>query len=208
MPKETVVMNDNPTVSDKVIDNNEEISVTNETNESNNTEARNSEDANLIVETGEGSVEKNNVTAVTTIVEEDVESVNPINNTINPDSSNVNTYPVKKIEQKSVSKFNNNENVKKDSSNTFKVMFGNNEVFNVNFLTLEILNRIFNENFTNGMLLFYIDGKLVFNDTVTDDLSVIIFKILEDYMGNHEIKAVFTDDNGNTNNYVDNIYIS
>ena len=87
-------------------------------------------------------------------------------------------------------------------------MFGNNEVFNVNFLTLEILNRIFNENFTNGMLLFYIDGKLVFNDTVTDDLSVIIFKILEDYMGNHEIKAVFTDDNGNTNNYVDNIYIS
>ncbi len=78
---------------------------------------------------------------------------------------------------------------------------------NANYLDLKSLNNIFNQNFTNGHLLVYIDGKLVFNGTTTDDLSLIIYNLINLLSGNHEIKVVFTDENGNTNNYTENITV-
>jgi predicted outer membrane repeat protein len=76
-----------------------------------------------------------------------------------------------------------------------------------NKLTLGVLNQIFNKDFTNGYLLVYIDGKLVFNATTTDNLLQIIFDLLSLLSGNHEIKVVFTGDDGNTNTYIENITI-
>lgn len=76
-----------------------------------------------------------------------------------------------------------------------------------NKLTLDVLNHIFNKDFRNGHLLVYIDGKLVFNATTTDDLLLIIFDLLDLLFGNHEIKVVFTDNDGNTNTYTENITI-
>ena len=76
-----------------------------------------------------------------------------------------------------------------------------------NKLTLDILNQIFNKDFRNGHLLVYIDGILVFNATTTDDLTQIIIDLLSLLFGKHEIKVVFTDGNGNTNNYTENITI-
>ena len=76
-----------------------------------------------------------------------------------------------------------------------------------NKLTLDVLNHIFNKDFTNGHLLVYIDGKLVFNATTTDNLLQVIFDLLNLLSGNHEIKVVFTDNSGNTNTYTENITI-
>ena len=76
-----------------------------------------------------------------------------------------------------------------------------------NKLTLDVLNQIFNKDFRNGHLLVYIDGKLVFNATTTDNLLQIIFDLLNLLSGNHEIKVVFTDNGGNTNTYTENITI-
>ena len=76
-----------------------------------------------------------------------------------------------------------------------------------NKLTLDVLNQIFNKDFRNGHLLVYIDGILVFNATTTDDLTQIIIDFLSLLFGKHEIKVVFTDGNGNTNNYTENITI-
>jgi predicted outer membrane repeat protein len=76
-----------------------------------------------------------------------------------------------------------------------------------NKLTLWVLNQIFNKDFRNGYLLVYIDGILVFNATTTNNLTQIIVDLLNFLFGNHEIKVVFTDSNGKTNNYTENITI-
>ncbi|AWX31744.1 hypothetical protein [Methanosphaera sp. BMS] len=76
-----------------------------------------------------------------------------------------------------------------------------------NQLTLGVLNQIFNQNFTNGHLLVYIDGKLVFNATTTDDLSQLIYNLLDLLSGNHEIKVEFTDNENQTNTFKENINI-
>lgn len=78
---------------------------------------------------------------------------------------------------------------------------------NNNYLTLNRLNNIFNQNFTNGHLILYIDGKIVFNATTTDDLSEIIFDLLKLLTGNHELKVEFTDSTGKTNIYTENITV-
>ena len=56
--------------------------------------------------------------------------------------------------------------------------------------------------------MVYIDGKLVFNGTTTDDLSLIIYNLMNLISGNHEIKVIFTDNNGNIDNYTENITVS
>jgi predicted outer membrane repeat protein len=76
-----------------------------------------------------------------------------------------------------------------------------------NLLTLGILNSIFNQNFINGHLLVYIDGKLVFNGTTTDDLTQIIYNLINLLSGNHEVKVEFTDSEGNTNTYTESITV-
>lgn len=59
--------------------------------------------------------------------------------------------------------------------------------FNV---TLSWLNNVFNEEFNNKTLLIYIDGILVFNGTVSDDSSEVLFQILDEYKGQHVLKVV------------------
>lgn len=76
-----------------------------------------------------------------------------------------------------------------------------------NYLNLSKLNEVFNQNFTNGNLLVFIDGKLVFNGTTTDDLSLIIYNLMNLISGNHEIKVIFTDNNGNIDTYTENITV-
>ena len=83
----------------------------------------------------------------------------------------------------------------------------NTQTIKSNYLTLERLNQIFNQNFTNGHLLVYIDGKLVYNSTTTDNLDEIIYDLLKLLSGNHELKVVFTDSSGNTNDYTQNITV-
>ena len=89
-----------------------------------------------------------------------------------------------------------------------KITVGNRQIQIIdNKLTLDVLNQIFNKDFRSGHLLVYIDGKLVFNATTTDNLLQIIFDLLNLLSGNHEIKVVFTDNGGNTNTYTENITI-
>lgn len=75
-------------------------------------------------------------------------------------------------------------------------------------LTLDILNKLFDKVFTNGHLIVYIDGKLVFNDTVGDDLSLFICNLSDYVLGGYEIKVVFTDSENNTNTFTEKITIS
>ena len=89
-----------------------------------------------------------------------------------------------------------------------KITVGNHQIsISNNKLTLGVLNQIFNKDFRNGHLLVYIDGILVFNATTTDDLTQVIIDLLSLLLGKHEIKVVFTDGNGNTNNHTENITI-
>lgn len=91
----------------------------------------------------------------------------------------------------------------KTESKTFK----NTQTVKHNFLTLERLNNIFNQNFTNGHLLVWIDGELVFNATTTDNLEQIIYDLLRLLSGNHELKVEFTDSSEKTSNYTENITV-
>ncbi len=70
-----------------------------------------------------------------------------------------------------------------------------------NVLTLAELGEIFNLTFTKGHLLVYIDGELVYNGTVGDDLTTVILEIIDKFLGKHEIKVEFTDADGKTNTY-------
>ena len=89
-----------------------------------------------------------------------------------------------------------------------QITVGNRQISIIdNMITLGVLNQIFNKDFRNGHLLVYIAGILVFNATTTDDLTQIIIDLLSLLIGEHEIKVVFTDGNGNTNTYTENITI-
>lgn len=99
-----------------------------------------------------------------------------------------------------------NSNVNNEKS-TYTIYKNNNPVCQSNTITLEVLNNIFNQTFINGHLLVYIDGKLVFNATTTEDISIVILEIIEEYLGVHELKVVFADSEGNTNTYIENVTI-
>ncbi|RAP51199.1 MAG: hypothetical protein BZ138_05780 [Methanosphaera sp. rholeuAM270] len=89
-----------------------------------------------------------------------------------------------------------------------KVITDNNEITLGNTITLDILNELFGQTFTNGHLLLYIDGKLVFNRTVGDDLSTVILEIMEKYLGEHEMKVEFTDSGNESKIYTKNVTIN
>lgn len=57
-------------------------------------------------------------------------------------------------------------------------------------VTLSWLNNIFKHDFKNRTLLIYIDDVLVFNGTVSDDPSEVLFEVLEKYQGEHFLKVV------------------
>lgn len=76
-----------------------------------------------------------------------------------------------------------------------------------NVINLKALMDLFKLNLTNGHLKVYIDGTLVFDGDVDDDLSRVIFEILEKFLGKHEITVEFTDSNGKTQTLNETIMI-
>ena len=72
---------------------------------------------------------------------------------------------------------------------------------------LEYLNKLFNMTFINGHLKVYIDGELVFEGDTTDDLTQVIFEIVDKYLGEHEITVEFTDREGKSNTYKEKIIV-
>lgn len=112
----------------------------------------------------------------------------------------------KVIPQKQKSSIQATKTVNTDK--TFKVLVKDNVVYTGNVITLETINNIFNKEFTNGILVVYLDGEVVFNSTTTDDLSLVIIQIIESLIGQHELKVEFTDSNNETNTYVENITIN
>ena len=89
-----------------------------------------------------------------------------------------------------------------------EIIAGNTVIPAENVLTLGELGEIFNLTFTNGHLLVYIDGQLVYNGTVGDDLTTVILQIIEKFLGKHEIKVEFTDSSNQTKTYTENVTIS
>ena len=90
----------------------------------------------------------------------------------------------------------------------YKVITDNNAISIGNTITLGNLNEIFGQTFTNGHLLLYIDGELVFNGTVNDDLSTVILEIMKKFLIRHEFKVEFTGADGQTNTYTKNVAIT
>ncbi len=72
---------------------------------------------------------------------------------------------------------------------------------------LDYLNKLFNMTFINGHIKVYIDGKLVFEGNTTDDLTLVIFEIIKEYLGEHEISVEFTDNKGKSNTYKEKIIV-
>ena len=90
---------------------------------------------------------------------------------------------------------------------TYKVSANDKIVFEGRYFTIQSLNDIFGQNFTNGHLVVYLDGKVIFNGTVGDDLSTVIFEIIDSLLGGHELKVEFTVGN-DTQTYEQNITIN
>ncbi|AMD17308.1 hypothetical protein TL18_04285 [Methanobrevibacter sp. YE315] len=76
-----------------------------------------------------------------------------------------------------------------------------------NVVILKALMDLFKVNLTNGHLKVYIDGVLVFDGDVDDNLSKVIFEILEKFLGKHEITVEFTDSEGKTQTYNETMII-
>jgi len=121
--------------------------------------------------------------------------------------SSVKIMPNNKVNKRSFNTPIKYVNKVADAHNTYKILVNNNVAYSGNTLTLEALNNIFGSNFANGHLVVYIDGKVVFNATVTDNLSQIIADILDNLVGQHELKIEFTNSEGITNTYKENIVI-
>lgn len=122
-----------------------------------------------------------------------------------------NTQPVshtqkqKEVKQNPTKTTNNQQKVYK--THTIKKASDNSVVYQGNSLTLDAINKIFGQNITNGHLVVFMEGQVIFNDTVSDDLSMTILQLIEKYLGNHKIKIEFTDANNNTNTYEEDIII-
>ncbi|MBR0473140.1 MAG: hypothetical protein IJI98_10650 [Methanosphaera sp.] len=57
-------------------------------------------------------------------------------------------------------------------------------------ITINTINKIFAHDFTNQTIQIYLDGKLVFNGTLTDNLSEVLFNITGEYEGYTTLKIV------------------
>jgi len=122
---------------------------------------------------------------------------------ISDDSSSQETY------SRNYYSNNNDEESSSYNSQEYSTMIvgSNNEeipIYN-NQITLDTLNKLFNFDFTNGVLLVYLDGKLIFNGTTKNDLTQIIYDMLKLLSDQHELSVEFTDENGKTNTYKENI---
>ena len=94
------------------------------------------------------------------------------------------------------------------SSHVVQRLRDNKTISEGNALTLDGLNKLYDSDFTNGHLIVYVDGKLVFNEITAGDLSTQIFQITDDYLGQHQITVEFTaNGNSNTNKYTEDVLI-
>ncbi len=80
-------------------------------------------------------------------------------------------------------------------------------ICHINVINLKVLIDLFNFNLTNGHLKVYVDGTLVFDGDVGDDLSKVIFEIIEKFLGKHQITVEFTDHDGKTHTLNETIII-
>jgi C1A family cysteine protease len=94
---------------------------------------------------------------------------------------------------------------KKIGSTTHKVYVNDVLISQTNVITIQTLNLIFNQSFINGHLIVYIDGVVVFNGTVGDDIYAVILEITSKLLGQHELKVEFTDSNNEKHTYTENI---
>ena len=117
----------------------------------------------------------------------------------NPTPDNPTIYYPKRFNQNTV------KNVVKVPK-TYEVKVGDNVVFEGQYFTINSLNIIFGHQFINGHLVVYLDGRVIFNSTVNDNIYTVLFEIIEKYMGTHELKIEFTIGN-DTQTYTENITI-
>lgn len=90
---------------------------------------------------------------------------------------------------------------------SYKIYKNNHLIQQTNVITVQSLNMIFNQSFTNGHILVLIDGELVFNGTTTDDIYTVILQITSNLLELHEIKVVYTDKDNNIDTYTEYIKI-
>ena len=76
-----------------------------------------------------------------------------------------------------------------------------------NTVNLKALMDLFNRSFINGHLKVYIDGTLVFDGDVDDDISRVIFEIIEKFLGKHEVTVEFTESSGKTQTFNETMII-
>ena len=90
-------------------------------------------------------------------------------------------------------------NYKSDTANHVYTLYRGSDMKMIcrsNAVNLKALIDLFMLNLRNGHLKVYIDGTLVFDGDVDDDLSKIIFEIIEKFLGKHNISVEFTDSSG------------
>lgn len=99
-------------------------------------------------------------------------------------------------------------NVEKISQHIIKRTRDNKIVNEGDTLRLDGINKLYDSDFTKGHLLVYVDGKLVFNEITSDDLSTPILGITDDLVGQHVISIEFTPDgDSNINKYTENVTV-
>ena len=131
-------------------------------------------------------------------------TTNVANETVNPEVSDV----PKVATSTSYAPVSQSPTFEGQSSHVIQRLRDNKTINEGNALTLDSLNKVFDSDFTNGHLLVYVDGKLVFNEITAGDLSTPLFQITDDYIGQHQIKVEFTaDGNSNTNTYTEDVLI-
>ncbi|RAP53548.1 MAG: hypothetical protein BZ138_00560 [Methanosphaera sp. rholeuAM270] len=74
-------------------------------------------------------------------------------------------------------------------------------------ITIGILNDMFNNDFRNKTLLIYIGNTLLFNGTLTNDLTQILFNINTNLIGHQDLKVIVINENDNQT-YDENILIN
>ena len=94
---------------------------------------------------------------------------------------------------------------KKTCSSTHKIYINDVLISQTNEITIQTLQLIFNQSFINGHLIVYIDGVLVFNGSVGDNIYTVILNLTSKFLGQHELKVEFTDNNNEKQVYTDNI---
>ena len=130
-------------------------------------------------------------------------ATNPTNDVASSDVSNVprvvtstsyapvSSHPVEKHAQHIIQRLRDNKTICKGDA-----------------LKLDGVNKLYESDFTNGHLLVYVDGKLVFNEITSGDLDTPIFWITDDFLGQHQISVEFTaNGNSNTNTYTEDVLI-